>query len=156
MATINFDPSKYVTKEDVKSASEDTGEKYGPIKPGWYHVVAIGDEMKTTQKGDGEYLSVQFEIVDEGNEFEGRYVWANFMFEHPSEKAVEYSFKSYAMFCVSAGFNQPVSESHVLWNRPVRVRIVNEEWNGKTNNKIVSYRAANMTAPTQSKDVTPF
>ena len=140
MATLNFN-----VNNNLKDNNGSDDSRYETVAPGWYHAGAIGSEMKTTRAGNGQYLNVQFEITEKGK-FEGRYVWDLFNFENPNPKAVEIGLENFAKFCNAAGLNGMVTDSYQTHHRPVRIRVVNEEYQGEARAKIKGYRAADMTA----------
>ena len=73
---------------DFDATTVDPNTAFEPVPAGTYTVMIIASEMKDTQAGDGQYLKLEFKILDEG-EFNGRKIWTNLNLVNPNEKAVE-------------------------------------------------------------------
>ena len=130
MATLNFDAAKFEIEEEK--------DGFEPIPEGFYHAVAIDSELKETKAGTGSYLQFTFEIIDEGK-WKGRWVWDRFNLSNPNPRAVEIAQENLAKFCSAAGLSK-VSDSFELHHRPIKIKVMQRDWNGKTQNEIKGYR----------------
>ncbi len=130
MANISFDSTK---------VAPDVG--YTPLPADKYTAVIVGIEMKTTHKGDGEYLSVMFEVIE--GKFSGRKIFDNLNWVNKSTQAVEIGKKKLAAICYAVGVLQPV-DSAELHNIPLLVTVRIKE--GR--NEVTGYAAANTNTAT--------
>ena len=140
MATLNFDATEFNTDE-----REDGFE---PLPEGFYHAVAIDSEIKKTKAGTGSYLQFTFEIIDEGK-WKGRWVWDRFNLSNPNQRAVEIAQENLARFCRAVGV-PTVGDSFQLHHLPVRIKVMQREWNGVVQNEIKGYREAQIQSDSPS------
>ena len=70
---------------DVAEVEVSAPVSYDPVPEGEYILKALEAEEKDTSAGTGSYIKVKFEIVK--GEYAGRWIWANFNINNPSEKA---------------------------------------------------------------------
>ena len=75
MSTINF---------NANEVEPSTG--YDPIPAGKYQAVITESEMKPTRTGNGQYLQLEFEIIE--GEYKNRKVWARLNLENANADAV--------------------------------------------------------------------
>ena len=68
MSTINF---------NANEVEPSTG--YDPIPAGKYQAVITESEMKPTKTGNGQYLQLEFEIIE--GEYKNRKVWARLIWK---------------------------------------------------------------------------
>lgn len=69
-----------------------------------YLVVAKSAELKDTRSGDGQYIKVQFEVID--GQHRGRKLWHQFNVKNPNETAVKIGKGQMKKFFLSAGVKQ--------------------------------------------------
>ena len=63
---------------------ESTGD-FEPLPAGWYTAKTTQSELKTTNKGDGQYIKMRYDIT--GPTHEGRVVFDNINISNPNEVA---------------------------------------------------------------------
>lgn len=79
-------------------------DDFSPIPPGSYEVVCIDHEVKTTKAGNGEYVSLTFEILD--GQFAKRRLWFNFNWTNPSLEAMRIGRQQFKQFINAAGLEK--------------------------------------------------
>lgn len=133
MASINFDPTKY-----------EPSVGYAPLPPDSYLCTIERSEMKTTQKGDGEYLSLMLAVID--GQYSGRKIFDNLNLVNKTALAVEIAQKTLSAICHAVGVLQLVDTAE-LHDRPLLVTVKIKD--GR--NQVTAYAAASdYTAPTVS------
>ncbi|HBG28369.1 MAG TPA: hypothetical protein DDX75_14880, partial [Phycisphaerales bacterium] len=64
----------------------EPADDFEPIPGGEYTAVIVNSEMKPTKDGKGNYLELQFEIID--GEYKGRLLWSRLCLENHNDTAV--------------------------------------------------------------------
>jgi len=72
--------------EEVLETAEKQGGNFEPLPAGDYRMMLTDSEIKTTKAGDGNYLSLKFEITGPTNE--GRLVFDNVTVNNKNSQAV--------------------------------------------------------------------
>lgn len=88
---------------------EDTS--FETIPPGEYKVSVEKAEIKPTKAGTGEYLKVEFVILD-GEHAQWK-LWHNFNVKNPNEKAVQIGKQQLKSFLIAAGYADPTKMTDV-------------------------------------------
>lgn len=121
------------------------------IPPGEYKAYIVGSEMKQTRAGTGEYLALDFAIIE--GEYEHRHLWANLNLINPNAQAVEIAERDLSAICRAVGRMQ-VSDSEELHNLPllitVKVKPAGPDKGGvmrEAANEISGYKPVNVAAP---------
>lgn len=121
------------------------------IPPGEYKAYIVGSEMKQTRAGTGEYLALDFAIIE--GEYEHRHLWANLNLINPNAQAVEIAERDLSAICRAVGRMQ-VSDSEELHNLPllitVKVKPAGPDKGGvmrEAQNEISGYKPADGAAP---------
>lgn len=136
MAQLNFDASEVPTMDN-----------FDPIPAGSYLAIISDSEMKPTNKGDGNYLKLTFEVVQEG-EYQGRKVWSQLNLDNPNPTAVQIAMRELSSICHAAGKLQ-VNDSSELHNVPMVIKVkIKQEPGRNPQNQITGYEAAGGDAPT--------
>ena len=149
MATLDFDA------EGVEPMGS-----YELIPAGTEVLAMITDTgMVETQKKDGQYLKVEWEIVE--GEYEGRKLWVNLNLDNPNDKAVEIAKRELSSICHATG-KVKVGESEDLHGIPCYLKVGIKKGDSKypeDKNVIKEYKAAALTdrhEPTTFKSNTPW
>ena len=136
---------------DATKIAPDVG--FSPLAAGTYICVITGSDMKTTQKGDGEGLSLTFEVVDGPNVGRKTFDWLNMV--NKNATTVEIAQKKLSAICHAVGVLKPV-DSAELHDRPLQVTVKIKD--GR--NEVTGYAAANgvqspsvTTAPATASNV---
>lgn len=109
MATLNFNAADVDTKSDFE-----------PVPAGVYEMMIVDSEMKTTKRGDGQYLEIVIQILDE--EYAGRRIWERLNLVNPNEKAVAIAHRQLAELCEAIGV-MSIEDSVELHDIPFRAKI---------------------------------
>ena len=122
---------------------------FDPIPAGKYTAIITASEMKTTNKGDGSYLKVEFTV--QGGEFNARKIWDNLNIQNPSEQAQSIARGNLSAICRAVGVLQP-TDSVQLHNIPllISVKTAKRKDNGEMTNVIGGYAAATQAQPPAS------
>lgn len=87
MPSINFDATSYTPQE----------RSYGLIAPGKYPAVINATDIKATKSGTGQYLEIEFQIID--GEYAGRRVWERLNINNENKKAEDIARERLAALC---------------------------------------------------------
>ena len=129
MATLNFN-----------AADVDTSNTFEPIPAGEYEMMVVESEMKTTKRGDGQYLELVIQLLDE--EYAGRRIWERLNLVNPNEKAVAIAQRQLAELCAAIGVLS-LEDSIELHDIPFRAKVKVEPARGDfgPSNSIAKYIA---------------
>ena len=103
---------------DATTVEPSTGKD--PIPAGKYVAIIVESTMKPTKSGNGQYLELQYQIVD--GEHKGRRVWSRHNLTNPNAKAVEIARGELSAICRSCGVLQP-RDSSELHNLPICITV---------------------------------
>ena len=109
MSTINF---------NANEVEPSTG--YDPIPAGKYQAVITESEMKPTKTGNGQYLQLEFEIIE--GEYKNRKVWARLNLENANADAVRIARADLSAICRAVNVLQP-RDSVELHNLPLTIAV---------------------------------
>lgn len=144
MATLNFDAS----------AVEPSSGK-DPIPAGKYIAVISASEMKPTKNGNGQYLELEYQVLD--GEHKGRKVWSRHNLQHTNAQAVQIARGELSAICRAVGIMTP-KDSAELHNLPlcVTVKVKKREDNGELANDVTGWarKDAAAGAPQQAAPTT--
>jgi len=142
MSVINFDSTKY---EEM--------QEFSPIPAGEYTAIIAEQEIKTTQSGNGEYISLKFQIVE--GQHKGRNVFTNLNFNNPNATAVNIAMRELKTICNC--FNLAPTgdfDLNLLLNKPLIIKVGVEKDNRDSNklrNKLSMYKPySQQTQPQQA------
>ena len=127
----------------------DPNEGFDPIPAGKYLAVNVDSRTKQTKNGAGEYLQIEFEIVD--GPYKGRKVWERLTLRHPNETTVKIAKGNLSAICRAVGVMKP-NDSVELHNIPLSivVGLKKREDNGEMTNVVKAFekRETAATRPT--------
>ena len=127
----------------------DPNVGFEPIPAGKYLVLIIDSKTKQTKNGAGEYLQLEFEIVD--GPYKGRKVWERLTLKHPNEQTVKIARGNLSAICRAVGVMKP-NDSVELHNIPLTivVGLKKREDNGEMTNVVKAFerREAASARPT--------
>lgn len=126
----------------------EPGGVFDPIPPAKYLAAIVESERKPTKTGDGEQLSLKFQVLD--GEFKGRTLFANLNIKNKSEVAVKIARGELSAICRAVGVLTP-KDSQELHNLPLLIKVGQEarKDTGEIVNKIKAYEARpTLGAPT--------
>ena len=127
MAILNFDAS---TVEP--SAGKD------PLPAGKYVATISASEMKPTKNGTGQYLEIEYQIID--GEHKGRKLWSRHNLQHPNAQAVQIARGELSAICRAVGVMTP-KDSAELHGLPltITVKLQKRQDNGESANEIAAW-----------------
>lgn len=94
---------------------------FEPIPAGEYTLRVTKSEIKTTRAGNGEYISLQMEVMDEGP-YNGRIVFENLNIVNPNEQAVKIARAALKQLCQAIGISE-LEDTAELHGTPFRARL---------------------------------
>ncbi len=139
MAQIHFDAS---TVEPQQS--------FDPVPAGTYLAHITESDLRPLKSGNGEGLSLTFEILD--GSFARRRVWANLNVKHTNPEAQRIGQQQLSALCHATGVLR-LADTTQLHGKPVRIRVAvrkDEQYGDKNDIKgfeAATGAAASMSAP---------
>ncbi len=131
---------------------------FEPLPAGKYLAAITASEMKPTKSGDGNYLQLEFTILD--GEYKDRRVWDRLCIHHPNAQTVKIARGNLSALCRAVGVMQP-RDSADLHNLPLTltVKVRKRQDTGDLTNEIKGYEPKDAAGgqPQQAKpsDNTP-
>ena len=95
---------------------------FEPVPAGTYEVQVTDADLKTTQKGDGQYISMELSIV-RNPEYQGRKIFANITVSNPSQKAVDIGRAQIMDLCEILSFSSGFNDTDQLKGRTFGVKV---------------------------------
>lgn len=144
MSILNFDAS---------TVAPDTGVT-DPVPAGWYNVTIDESELKPTKGGDGQRLSLRFNILD--GQYANRKVFTGLNLRNPNPVAQEIALKQLSAICHAVGVLQ-VAESQQLHGRPLKIRVKVRAASGdyEASNDITAFKNINEHVEGQAAAANP-
>jgi len=93
---------------------------YEHVPAGRYNVEITDSDMLDNSKGTGEYLKLEFTILD--GDFAGRKLWTQLNLTNPSTRAVEIAEREFSAICHATG-KLKVQDSVQLHNIPLEINV---------------------------------
>ena len=112
---------------------------YDPIPKGWYNVRITEAQIKATKKGDGQYISIRYDII--GPAHQGRVVYGSINIKNDSQKAEEIGRQQLGNLMRAIGLTR-VTDTDQLINGELQVKLAikrDEQYEDK--NEIKAYKA---------------
>lgn len=110
-----------------------------PLPNGWYTMHVVESAVKPTANGQGRYLELVFECLDEAHK--GRRAWDRLNLQNPNEKTVRIAESQLSALCHAAGV-LVVKHSSQLHNIPVMVKLVVKQDEGyEPRNEVKGYKS---------------
>ena len=131
---------------DASTVEPFSGD-FETIPKGSYKAIIVESAEKDTKAQNGTYLALQWQIVE--GKYENRRVFSNITRTNPSEKAVNIGKGQLSSICRAVNVLKP-KDSHDLHDLPVMIKIDHEMYEGKTKEKITSYKSTKAVVEDQS------
>ena len=111
---------------------------FEPVPAGKYIAAITASEMKPTKKGDGNYLELEFTVLE--GACQGRKVWDRLCISHPNALTQKIAQGNLSAICRAVGVMQP-GDSCELHNAPLAIQVAmkKREDTGEFANEIKSY-----------------
>lgn len=86
---------------DATQHEATSGGNFEPLPKGDYLAAVSASEWKTTNDGEGRYLSLTFEVLE--GDYRGRLFWLNLNLKNKNPKAVQIANNDLAAICLAVG-----------------------------------------------------
>jgi hypothetical protein len=112
--------------------------EFDPVPAAKYLAVITGSEMKPTKNGKGNFLEIQFQIIE--GEYANRNVWARLNLDNPNATAVQIARGQLSAICRAVGVMTP-KDSCELHNLPlvIDVKCKKREDTGEMTNEVKGF-----------------
>jgi hypothetical protein len=97
------------------------GSEFDVLPIGTYRAQIVDASVAQTQKGDGYYIGLSWQITE--GQYEGRYVFQNITFQNPSAQATAIGRAQFKDLCVAAGIDQEVTDVEVFKFIPCTLKV---------------------------------
>ena len=143
MATLNF---------NANEVEPSTG--FDPIPAGKYQAVITDSEMKPTKSGNGQYLQLEFEVIE--GECRNRKLWARLNLKNANPDAVRIARADLSAICRAINVPEP-RDSVELHNLPLTITVrCKKNQEDEMTNEIKGYAPRiPLTSAVAAKPVTP-
>lgn len=136
-------------------ANQVEPQSFDPIPAGKYLAVITESEMRATKSGGGQYLYLEFQIVE--GPAKGRKVWARLNLKNPNPQAEQIARGQLSAICRAVGVLTP-GDSQELHNLPLVVTVAckKREDTGDITNEVKGFSKKEAAAkPAQAATATP-
>lgn len=128
----------------------EPNEGFTPLPAGEYQAIIIASEMKPTKAGDGQYLELQFQILNGPHQNRKLFDRLNLVNKNP--QAVQISKGTLSAICRAVDVRTP-KDSSELHNKPLTMVVkVKKDRDGNFQNEISGYKPRNTEAPAQQSE----
>ena len=103
---------------DATTIAPDAGNTSAPIPAGTYLAMITASEMKATKAGDGQFLKLEFTVLD--GEFKGRKVFENLNIYNTNAQAQQIAQARLSAICHAVNVLKPMA-SEQLHNIPLKI-----------------------------------
>lgn len=119
----------------------DPAKSFEPIPAGKYEAVIVDSEMREARSGNGEYLWLQFQIIE--GDHKGRVLFGQLNIRNANEQARQIAMGELSAICHAVGVMAP-QDSAELHDIPLVIKVACEKRkdNGEISNRIKGYEAA--------------
>lgn len=123
----------------------EPNQGFDAIPAGDYRACIVASEVKSTKDGKGRYVKLTFQILD--GQFQNRKLWENLNLWNPSQEAVKIAQGTLSAIARAVNVLQ-VQDTSQLHNKPLTISVkVKADQNGNKENRIGSYKPAQVAAP---------
>lgn len=120
----------------------DPQQSFDPVPPGKYVGHIVESELKPTKNGQGHYLQLVWEVLDDGP-YKGRKIWDRMNIHNASTTAQEIGQRQLSAVCHAVGHLR-VADSNELHNKPCRIKVkIRQDQGYEPQNEINGYEALN-------------
>lgn len=108
------------------------------LPAGTYVAIIVASAMKPTKSGSGEYLELEYQIID--GEHKGRKLWSRHNLHHPNAQTVQIARSELSSICHAVGIMTP-ADSAEFHNLPLTlsVKCRKREDNGEVTNEVKAW-----------------
>ena len=132
-----------MTKLDFDANDYEPMGSFEPIPVGEYTVVISASEEKLTKDGNGKYLQLVYDVIDD-NEYHGRKIFDRLNLVNNNETAVKIARSALSAICRAVGVMAP-SDSTELHDKPFIVKVGIRKGNDEypDSNVVKAYKSLN-------------
>ena len=131
---------------DASTVEPFSGD-FETIPKGSYKAIIVESEPRNTKDQTGKYISLQWQIVE--GKYENRRIFSKIHTHNKSSKAVDIGKGQLSAICRAVNVLKP-KDSHDLHDLPVMIKIDHETYEGKTKEKITSYKSTKTVVEDQT------
>jgi len=126
---------------------------FDPLPAGWYTTVIAGAELKTTKAGNGQFISVRYDVT--GPSHQGRVVFGNINISNPNPKAEEIGHQQFGSLLRAIGLTACEDTDQLIGgNCEIKLTVTQSEQYGPGNDikgfKSMTGSIAPTSSPTQA------
>lgn len=126
----------------------ESDNNFDPVPAGWYTVRIMSAEVKNTKAGNGQYISVRYDIV--APSFQGRVVWGNLNIKNPNAEAERIGRQQLGDLMRASGL-KTLSDTDQLMGATLQVKVtVKDDPVYGPGNEIKGFKSVSGTAHTLS------
>jgi hypothetical protein len=128
---------------------ESTG--FDPLPAGWYFATITESELKTTKAGNGEYISIKYEVT--GPTHQGRGIYSMLNIRNPNPKAEEIGLGQLRSLMAAINLNDLQDTDQLLGGSlQIKLNVKRDEEYGDKN-EVKQYKALSTVMPSQSSSM---
>jgi hypothetical protein len=129
---------------DVENAPIDT---YDVLPPNDYTAIITKVELKRTRAMTGQYVSIAFQIIDEGD-FAGRNVWDNLCIVHPKDSVMMIAKKRLGELCRACNITKVLNDLNDLQDKVIIIKTkLKKNENNEDQVSIAQFKSINDQEP---------
>lgn len=132
---------------DFDAGGVDPAKPFEVLPKGQYAVIITDTALKETKAGEGQYLEVEYTVVE--GEYENRRLWSRHNIANPNAKAEQIARQELSAICHAVGVLK-VSDSAELHDRPLTIEVGMEK-NKQTGDDVNRVRAWIVAANGQAR-----
>ena len=124
---------------------------FDPLPAGWYFSTITEAELKTTKAGNGEYISIKYEVT--GPTHQGRGIYSMLNIRNPNPKAEEIGLGQLRSLMAAINLNDLQDTDQLLGGSlQIKLSVKRDEEYGDQN-EVKQYKALSATMPSQSSSM---
>ena len=120
--------------------SQVAENRFEAIPVGWYRALISSDEVKATKAGDGKYLKLSLQIIEDGK-FKNRIVFTNLNLWNKNAETVAISNAALKSICEAVNVPWKPDDSSLLHLKPMMIKLAIKPYNGTDQNEVKGYKA---------------
>lgn len=139
--------------ESFNPATVEASTSYDPLPAGKYAAIIVDSDMKMTQSGSGQYLKLEFDIID--GPYKGRKLWSNLNLVNANDTAVQIARADLSAIAKAINVGE-FGDSAMLHDKPLQITVKIKPASGQyeAGNEIKGYSALGAT-PTPAPAAVP-
>ena len=137
------------------TAFDNSPRVFEPLERGTYQAMVIASKVKRTKKNDGEFVELEFQIIDGPSA--GRRHWERYNMKNPTKKTEEIATKQLSWVCKAVGVSiREMKTTEELHDIPLNI-VLDVDYRDPTKNRIMQCQPiAAVIKPPQSSTKKPW